>query len=107
MVWRWTQDELSRRLEKWAIDPNISDLIVRNGAADGQSGIAECLRSGGRSPKFHSCGAATWRVVLGDRQGRGADGGTARRAPASSQYAQHHADRGRCLIPRTLPAHLF
>src|SRR5258708_17549300 len=32
MVWRWTQDELSRRLEKWAIVPNISDLIVRNGA---------------------------------------------------------------------------
>src|SRR6478609_8319639 len=30
MVWRWTQDELSRRLEKWAIVPNISDLIVRN-----------------------------------------------------------------------------
>src|ERR1700757_1202214 len=32
MVWRWSQDELSRRLEKWAIVPNISDLIVRNGA---------------------------------------------------------------------------
>src|SRR6478736_2264804 len=33
MVWRWTQDELSRRLEKWAIPPNISDLQVRNGAS--------------------------------------------------------------------------
>jgi len=25
----------------------------------------------------------------------------------SSQHAQRHANRGRCLIPRTLPAHLF
>src|SRR3984893_3567715 len=33
MVWRWTQDELSRRLEKWAIAPNISDFIVRNGGS--------------------------------------------------------------------------
>src|SRR5271154_5538987 len=32
MLWRWTQDELSRRFEKWAMVPNISDLIVRNGA---------------------------------------------------------------------------
>jgi hypothetical protein len=27
--------------------------------ADGQSGIAECLRSGGGSPKFHGCGTAS------------------------------------------------
>src|SRR6202047_2323135 len=56
--------------------------------ADGQSGIAECLRSGGGSPKFHGRGTATWRVVVGDRQGGGADGGTARRAPLSSQHAR-------------------
>src|SRR5438876_11011777 len=75
--------------------------------ADGQSRIAECLCSGGGSPKFHGGGTATRRVVLGDRQGGGADGGTARRPPPSSQHAQHHTNRGRCLIPRTLPAHLF
>src|SRR6267142_4173265 len=75
--------------------------------ANGQSRVAECLRSGGGSPKFHGRGTATWRVVVGDRQGGGADGGTARRAPLSSQHAQHHTNRGRCLIPRTLPAHLF
>src|ERR1700730_19090255 len=43
---------------------------------DGQSGIAECLRSGGGSPKLHDRGTATWRVVFGDRQGGGADRGT-------------------------------
>ena len=32
MEWRWTQDELSRRFENRATVPNISDLIVRNGA---------------------------------------------------------------------------
>src|SRR5712691_3206028 len=32
--------------------------------ADGQSRIAECLRSGGGSAKFHGCGTATWRVVV-------------------------------------------
>src|SRR5712691_6145978 len=52
--------------------------------ADGQSRIAECLRSGGEIPKFHGCGTATWRLVVGDRQGGGADGGTARRAPLST-----------------------
>src|SRR6266851_3354975 len=52
--------------------------------ADGQSGIAECLRSGGGSPQFHGCGTATRRVVVGNRQGGGADGGTARRAPLST-----------------------
>src|SRR5690349_8134439 len=31
--------------------------------ADGQSRIAECLRSGGGSPKFHGRGTATRRVV--------------------------------------------
>src|ERR1700756_81684 len=33
MVWRWTQRGRSRRLEKRAIIPNISDLVVRNGAS--------------------------------------------------------------------------
>src|ERR1700746_2502283 len=32
MVWRWTLNELCRRFENWATVPNISDLIVRNGA---------------------------------------------------------------------------
>src|SRR5438874_3959624 len=75
--------------------------------ADGRSRIAECLRSGRGSPKFHGRGTATWRVVVGDRQGGGADGGTARCAPPSSQHAQRHTNRGGWLIPRTLPAHLF
>jgi hypothetical protein len=44
---------------------------------------------------FTVAGTATWRVVVGDRQGGGADGGTARRAPLSSQHAQHHTNRGR------------
>src|ERR1700741_4217919 len=75
--------------------------------ADGQSGIAECLRSGGGSAKFHGGGTPTGRVVIGNRQGGSADGGTARRASLSSQHAQHHADRGGCVIPRTLPPHLY
>jgi DNA-binding transcriptional LysR family regulator len=48
--------------------------------AGGQSGIAECLRSGRGSPKFHGCGTAAWRVVIGGREGSVADGGTARRS---------------------------
>src|SRR5258708_36066207 len=37
---------------------------------------------------------------------RFADGGTARRVPLSSQQPQDHTNCGRCLVPRTLPAHL-
>src|SRR6476659_5674648 len=63
--------------------------------------------SGRRKPEASRCGTAAWRVVVGDRQGGGADGRAARRAPAPSQHAQHYANRGRCPVPRTLPAHLF
>src|ERR1700728_49164 len=60
--------------------------------------ITECLRSGGGSPKFHGGGTAPRRLVVGNRQSSGADGGTAPGAPAPSQHAQHHTNRGGALF---------
>src|SRR5713101_8463917 len=79
---RWTLDELCRRFEKWAVVPNISDLIVRNGGSRMDSlGSLNAFVQAAEARSFTIAGRQTWRVVVGDRQGGGADGGTARRAP--------------------------
>jgi DNA-binding transcriptional LysR family regulator len=49
-------------------------------------------------PEVSRCGTATRRLVVGNRQGSGADGGTAPGAPAPSQHAQHHTNRGGALF---------
>jgi GntR family transcriptional regulator/MocR family aminotransferase len=82
----------------WIIeDDYLSELQLKGRAAPALASLDRVGRvihvgsfsktiSGG-SPKLHGCGTATWRVVVGDRQSGGADGGTARCAPASSQHA--------------------
>jgi GntR family transcriptional regulator / MocR family aminotransferase len=72
----------------WIIeDDYLSELQLKGRAAPALASLDRVGRvihvgsfsktiSGG-SPKLHGCGTATWRVVVGDRQSGGADGGTA------------------------------
>jgi hypothetical protein len=98
--------DFSRRFEKWAIVPNISDSFVRSGGsrmdslgslnAFVQAAEARSFTLAGRQLGVSSSAIGKAVARMEERLG----------VRLLHRSTQHHANRGRCLIPRTL-VHLF